>query len=44
MHKDKCQRQNLWGLISVYLESTQELLEYKCDQRLGDYKLIGKTY
>ncbi|CAB3980866.1 Hypothetical predicted protein, partial [Paramuricea clavata] len=44
MHKDKCQRQNLWGLISVYLESTQELLEYKCDQRLGDYKLIGEGF
>ena len=37
---DKRQRQNLWSLISVYLESSQELLE--CDEQLGLYKLIGK--
>ena len=42
MYKDKQQRQDLWSLILVYLESSQEFLE--CDEQLGDNKLIGEGF
>ena len=42
LYSDKSQRRNLWGLISLYLESAEELLESTSNERLGDYHLIGK--
>ena len=42
LYNDKSQRRNLWGLISLYLESAEEVLESTSNERLGDYHLIGK--
>ena len=41
--KDKTQRHNCWSFISLYLECTQELLDYENLERISDYKLIGKV-
>lgn len=42
--KDKTQRHNCWSFISLYLECTQELLDYENLERISDYKLIDEGF
>lgn len=40
--RDKTHQKNCWQLITLYLDSTQDVFEHKNKQDLSESKLIGK--
>ena len=40
--QEKSRQRQLWGLISLYLDSTQEVFEHKNKKNLSESKLLGK--
>ena len=41
--RDKNHQKNSWQLITLYLDSTQDVFEHKNKQDLSESKLLGRT-
>lgn len=40
--RDKSYQKNCWQLITLYLDSTQDVFDHKNKQDLSESKLLGK--